>query len=262
MNKKSKILVLSEINKSIHKTITSAVNLAKIVNADIELFCVKKPSEIINKESQLSAIRTINKEYITASNKVKEILSDTEKASNININYKVSFGNLKNEISDYIKIINPDIIVLGRKKPKLLKFSGDNVMNLILKEFKGIVMIASDKNMFEASENLNPAVLNSANTLPKNDLINNLLSSIKKPLTSFKIIEGEAIKENNTTNSLHREFVFEKNDNVFKNISKYLAKSNINLLFIDNSNENFNKSKAKIQNIVNSIDCSLILSSN
>lgn len=261
MSNRSKILVLSDINKSTDKTLQSAINLAEILNGSIELFCVKKPTDIINKESQLSAIRSINQEYITASNKVKSILNEVKNDGNIKINSKISIGNLKDEISEYIKKVNPEIIVLGKKKAKFLNFSGDNIMSFILKEFRGTVMVTSDKKMFEITDSLNLGAINNLETSGKNYIIDNILSKTKKPITLFKVAEG-VVGNNEVNLEGHREFIFEKDDNVIKNISKYLSKSNINLLFIDRSNDKFINSKSSIQDIANTVDCPLILSPN
>lgn len=259
MNNKSKILVLSDINKATNNTLQSAINLAEILNGSIDLFCVKKPTDIIHKESQLSAIRNINQEYIIASNKVKSILSEVKNNSNIKINSKISIGNLKDEISQYIKKVNPEIIVLGKKKSKFLSFSGDNIMSFILKEYQGIVMIASDKKMFEISDNLKLGAINNLETSGKNYVIDNILSKIKKPLTLFKIAESNVVGNKEKISGIHREFIFEKNDNVIKNILKYLSKSNINLLFVDRGKETFINSNSSIQIIANTVDCPLIL---
>ena len=62
-----KILVLSDLTKSTTSTLRSSASLAKMIDGNVEFFCVKKPTDIVEKENQLSAIRTINKKYnITA----------------------------------------------------------------------------------------------------------------------------------------------------------------------------------------------------
>jgi hypothetical protein len=60
---KNKILVLSDINSSTTGILTNALNLAKIVSGEITLFCVKKPTDIVENDSQLSAMRIINKKF-------------------------------------------------------------------------------------------------------------------------------------------------------------------------------------------------------
>ena len=58
--KKYKILVLSNLDSSTQKILKSAVSLAKMIDGQIEVFSVTKPTEIIAGDNQLSAIRTIN----------------------------------------------------------------------------------------------------------------------------------------------------------------------------------------------------------
>ena len=92
---KYKILVLSDLNKSTSKTIKSSISLAKIVDADVNFFYVKKPTEVVEKESQLSAMRTINKEYFSIDKKIKSIIGPMSEEYKIAINHTFSIGNLK-----------------------------------------------------------------------------------------------------------------------------------------------------------------------
>ena len=50
-------------------------------------------------------------------------------------NSNFSFGNIKDEIRTYIKDTKPDIIVLGQRDSKPLKFIGDSITHFLLKEF-------------------------------------------------------------------------------------------------------------------------------
>ena len=65
---KNKILVLSDIDSSTKGILTNAVNLAKIIAGEVTLFCVKKATDIIENESQLSAMRTINEKFLKTDN--------------------------------------------------------------------------------------------------------------------------------------------------------------------------------------------------
>ena len=64
MKSKCNILVLSDIDKSANTILKNAINLAKIVDGDVNFFCVKKPTEIVEKDSQLSAMRAINEKFL------------------------------------------------------------------------------------------------------------------------------------------------------------------------------------------------------
>ncbi len=69
---KYKILVLADMKKSTSTVLKSAVSLAKMINGDIQMFYVRKPTDIVAKENQLSAMRTINKEYQKTEKKIQD----------------------------------------------------------------------------------------------------------------------------------------------------------------------------------------------
>ena len=256
---KYKILVLSDLNKSTSKTLKSSISIAKIVNADINFFYVKKPTEVVEKESQLSAMRTINKEYFSIDKKIKSIIGPMSKKYEVNINHTFTIGNVKNEIEKYIDENKPDIIFLEKRKPKVTNFIGDNITKFILKKYKGTIVIADDDNVLEPNKELSLGLFNSVNTSDK--FSKNIINSTQKPLTAFKISNNPSIlKEEQILNDKKTvEYVFEKGDSVIKNISNYLSKSNINLLFISREKDNTNSTKQNIKYVINNLDCSLIL---
>ena len=73
-NNKYKILVLSDLKKSTSATLKTAVSLAKMIDGEIEFFHVKKPIDIVEKENQLSAIRTINENHTLIRKKIEKLL--------------------------------------------------------------------------------------------------------------------------------------------------------------------------------------------
>lgn len=259
MEQKCKILVLSDIDSSTEKIIKNGINLAKIVDGEINFFCVKKATDIVEKESQLSAMRTINEKFLEVDNKIKKIIKEQSKNENIKIDYKISFGNLKNEISNQIKVTNPDIIVLGKSKSKVLSFIGDNIIDHVLKEYSGTVMVTSDNNLLEANSEISLGLLDNINTF-SNKYAETIVSYSDKFLTSFCINDDKLESKNiNDTSKKIVEFVFEKGDNVIKNISNYLSKSKVNVLFINREKQKLNSVKPNIKSIIKNLDCSLIL---
>ncbi|MEO9572271.1 MAG: universal stress protein [Polaribacter sp.] len=257
--KKQKILVLSDLNETTSNTIKSSVSLAKIVDGNIDFFYVKKPTEVVEKESQLSAMRTINKEYLSIDKKIKTIINPISNNYNVVINHNFAIGNLKNEIDQFIDKNKPDIIVLGKRKTKVLNFIGDNITPFILKKHKGTIVISDENNPLEPNKDLSLGVFNY--TKSKNTVSENILNSSQKPLTSFKISDNSNNLKEETIlkDSKIVEYIFEKGDNVIKNISNYLSKSDINLLFVNRENHNSTSKKQNIKNVINNINCSLIL---
>jgi len=226
MTQKCKILLLTDINSSTEKIVKNGVNLAKIVDGKINLFCVKKATDIVEKESQLSAMRTINKKFIEADNKIKQIIEEQSKSEEIKIDYKISFGNLKNEISQQIMEINPDIIVLGKNKSKVLSFIGDNIIKHVLKEYSGTVMITSDNNLLKASSDITLGLLNNLNTF-SNRFAETIISYSNNSLKALSINDDKLGSENK-----------------------------VNLLFINRDKQ---ETKSNIKKLIKNLDCSLIL---
>jgi hypothetical protein len=253
-NNKYKILVLSDLNETTINTLKSSVSLAKIVDADINFLYVKEPTEVVKSENQLSAMRTINKEYLSTNNKIKSLISSVSENHNVTINHTFAIGNLKNEVGKYIDDNNPDIILLGKKKSKVINFIGDNITQFILKKHKGTIVIVDDKNVLEANKELHIALFN--NTKSNDQFTDNIINATQKPIKSFKI-EGNShsIKEDEGKKKV--EYIFTEGDNVLKNISNYLSRSKINLLLVDRKKENL--ININIKDIINTIDCSLLL---
>ena len=249
---KNKILVLSDIDSSTKGILTNAVNLAKIIAGEVTLFCVKKATDIVENESQLSAMRTINEKFLKTDNEIKSTIAAISNHEKIKISHAISFGNLKDEIGKRIEAIKPDIIVLGKQKSKIFSFFGDNIIDFVLKEFSGTVMITSDKIEVAATTELSLGLLNENESLPKNEFKKALVSFAVKPLKSFQIHNNAKHKNEIACPEKIIEYLFEEGENALKNIDNYLAKNKIQLLFVP-------REKRKIGNLANHINCSLML---
>jgi nucleotide-binding universal stress UspA family protein len=254
-----KILVLSDLTKSTSKTIKSAVALGKIINADIDFFYVKKPTEVVEKDSQLSALRTINKTYFTIDKKIKNLLKPITDSYNTSISHSFIIGNIKNEIAEYIDKSKPDIIVLGKQKATIFPFLGDNITQLVLKKHTGTVVITDDENCLEPNEELSLGLFQ--NTSSNSALVERITNATQKPLTYFKIAEKDIeSKKTPLLESKNKiEYIFEQGDNAVKNISNYLSRKKINVLFVSREKSNIDAMKTSVTGIIKSINCSLIL---
>lgn len=249
---KNKILVLTDIDSSTKGILRNAVNIAKIVAGEITLFCAKKATDIVENESQLSAMRTINEKFLKTDNEIKSTIAAISNHKKIKISHIISFGNLKDEIRKQIETIRPDIIVLGKQKSKIFSFFGDNIIDFVLKEFSGTVMITSDKIEVVATNELSLGLLNENKSLPKNKFKKALVSFAVKPLKSFQIHNNTTLKNEIASPEKIIEYIFEEGDNALKNIDNYLAKNKIQLLFVPRENR-------KIGNLAYHINCSLML---
>lgn len=258
--KKIKILILSDINTSTEKIVQNGLNLAKILDGEIDFFCVKKPTDIVKKESQLSVMRTINEKFLEADNQIKKLITEINNDNSISIHHQVSFGNLKDEIGNRIKETKPDLIILGNKNSKILSFLGDNILELVLKEHEGTVMIASDKITLEASSELSLGLLNDANLISTNNYQNSIVSYAKKPLISFQVNSDKVtLQDKNSKPKNIIQFVFENGDNALASMSKYMSKNNVQLLFVNREINKTKEVKYKFDNLANELNCSIML---
>ncbi|MFY0712269.1 universal stress protein [Seonamhaeicola sp. NFXS20] len=249
-NNRYKILVLSDLSKRSDTILKTTANLAKMIGGDINLLHVKKPVDVIETDNQLSSIRTFNRDYLKSKNNIETIVKSVDKQ--LHINYDIVYGNVKQEIETYIQNINPDIIVLGKKRFNALKLIGDNLTKFILKKYKGTVLIASNNNVLEYNENLSLGILNDFEHTSNADLTKSLMNLTQKPIKAFKIKNSTNLSSQNkkdVTSNKTVEYVFEPNSNVLNNLSNYLLKSNVGLLCINKNSVNTKSNKGLYTNI-------------
>ena len=259
MKKTYKILVLSDLSDHASNVLKNAISFAKMVDGEIDLLCIKKPSEIVKEDNQLSAMRTINQQHFSADKEIQSLINSFSKDYNININYTLSYGNVKNEIKKHIDSIKPDIVVLGKRKSKLLKLVGDNITDFVLKKHKGAVLLSSLENTLEPENTLALGMLNDMDD--SFEFAQRISQQTNKPIKSFKLVNKlETTSESNTVNNNETiEYVFEENENVINNLSNYLLKSNINLLFVNREKINNTFEKHLIKSSSAKLDVSLLL---
>ncbi|WP_299333371.1 universal stress protein [uncultured Psychroserpens sp.] len=257
-----KILVLSDLKKSTTNLLKSSISLAQIINGDIDFFHVKKPTEIVGQESQLSAIRTINKLHTATTNEIEQIITPISEAYNIPITYKHAFGNVKNEIGEYIKKTNPDIIVLGQRKSKPLSFIGDNISDFVIAQHDGVIMIAADDKTLEPNSELSLGALNGIEKSFNMDFAHSLIEHSQKPLKSFKIYKDSSASETQKEifGKKTIEYAFDQGSNSMKSLSNYLSKSDVNLLCFNRAtNGQDSLAKSEVKNAIDTLNVSLLI---
>lgn len=260
--KKNKILVLSNLDNSTENILKSAVSLANMIDGEIELFSVTKPTEVIDRESQLSAMRTINSTHTATGKKIKKLINPIIEDYGMNIKHSFIFGNVKNEIKSYIDEQKPDIIVLGKRKSSPLQLIGDGITQYVFKIFKGEIMIAGDNNSLEPNKEIALGMLNNTAPLENLKFAKDLLANSKTSLKSFKVVKQlSAFDEQNPVTEKTVEYLFEHNDNSIENLSKYITKSNTNLLYLNRmKKQDDNLLVSDIKNLVNNINVTLLVS--
>ena len=267
MSKKYKIVVFSDLKKSLGNTLKSTLSLAKMLNGEIAIFHVKKATEVVTEDSHLSAIRSLNSEYRDMDNDINSIVTTYSKDFGVPLTYSCTIGNLKNEIANYIEKEKPDFIVSGKRKSKVFNILGDNLIPFVLKKHNGPVFLSDENQVLNIDKDLSLGVLSGDEETSIASLTENLLLHSQKPLKSFRILKNADTSDKTKVSKERKEieFVFDSNDNSIKNISNYVAINNINLLCINRSqNKGDSKNKSlsmptNINDIINNLNVPLIL---
>ncbi|MGB6154225.1 MAG: universal stress protein [Pricia sp.] len=265
-NRTYKILVLSDLNNATDKMLANTVRLAKIINGEIAIFNVKRPTEIVAIDNQLSAMRSINTEHSVIDKKLSKLIAPISKSQEVDITHSFAFGNVKDEISSYIKKHTPDIIVLGRRKYNPLSFVGDGITEFVLKTFDGPILIASDKYVMEPEEKMALGVLNGSARSLNLEFAEDLMANVLKPIKSFKFVKNsnapkptKLAKDGEIT-----EYVFDYNDRAVSSLSKYISKNRVDLLYLGRGKKGSVDEKtlklSDIWHIINAIKASVLVS--
>ncbi len=127
---------------------------------------------------------------------------------------------------------------MGQRDSNPLQLIGDSITRFVLKEFKGVIMIASNENALVPNKKMTLGVFNDSNKIFETKFSKDLITHSESPLKSFKIINSQT---RNTTALENEEiklrYVFEQNDNAMTTLSSYLLKNKINLLCVDRDQE-------------------------
>ncbi|TBN02432.1 universal stress protein [Hyunsoonleella flava] len=177
-NNHYKILVLSNLREKSAQALRYAAKLSNEIGANVEVFYAKSATEVAQTEDPLSAISTIAEVSKTTEQKLKDLVNPISKENNIEIKTTFAYGNVKNEIKNYIKTSQPDMIILGERERKKPKFLGNNVTGLVHKNYEGVVFVASDKTIFNSKGEV------SLDSLGLKDNIANYNLKSKKELTA------------------------------------------------------------------------------
>lgn len=143
-NRNYKVLVLLDLKKSSKETIDYSAKLIKQIDVDVECFCVKKPTEVIDTVSQLSAMREINSVCLKTKKQLLQLAKPLFDNAKSNVKTSYAIGHIRNEIEDKLREVKPDIVVLGKRKEKLFNFLGDDITDFVYKTHDGAVLIASE----------------------------------------------------------------------------------------------------------------------
>ncbi|WP_222984198.1 universal stress protein [Flagellimonas meishanensis] len=231
-----RISVLLDLSDTSEILLMNAVRLAKAINGSVVAFHVKPVLSLVDRESQLSAIRNIRDQEKTARNTLQQLAAKVGESENMPISVSVSSGNVKSQIKEYLQEEKPDILVLGKPRSRggLL---GDSITDFVVDKVNIHVLIMVEDHQLETFEGLNLGIF--GREFPKNGLA--IIDALKKDndrqLRVFHIKNQQA---QTVTSSAHKtiDYVFTEGANALDSLVKYVMRTNTQLLFIPKRKKN------------------------
>ena len=226
---KYRISVLLDLSKSSELVLTNAVQLAKTLDGSVEVFHVKPAADVVKRESQLSAIRTIYKDDRDTRSQMQTLISSIEAEEGLSISYKLEYGNVKNRVRDYLAVQKPDILVLGKRRPSFL---GDSITDFVIKETDTNVLITGKDDKFHTFKDINLGVFGSGLHENGLEIIMDLKRDSEKPVRVFNIKGKQPSSEELNPLQKTVSYVFSESANALDGLVSYVTRTNTQLLCV------------------------------
>lgn len=261
--RKKNILTLINLDNPQPNIIQNAINVASSMNATVTFLYVKKGTEAVQNENHLSAIKTLTETHMKMDRKMRDLLEPFQQSTDTELRSKVAIGNVKNHIEKHLDDLNPDLVILGKRSRKTLPWEGDRLTQLIVNKFEGPVLISATDQVLELNEQISLGLLSAKATETPKGFAADLLKISSRPVKSFRIVDktGDSPSPNPTPFKTV-EYAFDPGDNAVKNLSKYVLRNNVNLLFLDRDHVTQRSRKtttANMNGVINQIPSSLLL---
>ena len=259
-------LVLTDFSDASYIALKYAISLAKLIKSTIHVCHVANPEKIVENDNSLMAIRDIELESKKVEKKIGAIV-EIVTAEGINVIPYYSIGNIIGEFKERIDVINPDVVILGKKKSNL-NLSG-KITSYLMNEYAGSLLIVEEESEFKSDTKISLGCNN--NTLNEYDpsLLFSLDGQTKNPLTLLNVKKPNNSNEEiiipqtwwKSCNEINRDvqFEYENDDTIVSGLLKHISSNNIELLCIGKGkSRNFiqrmtSSSSTTVPNVINKV---------
>lgn len=276
LKSKYRLLVLIDQTKSSYTALRNAVNLAKVVDAGIDVLYVKPPTQVVEHDNQIAVMRKLEEDRIASKKALQKLVSTISESENIPVIYSFTFGNVIAEIQNHITKTQPDIVVIGKRKTKMINFLGDGLTSYLLKNHKGEILISGDEKNLGSYTNVSLGFLDDVSMSNEIKITQDLRENSSKPFTLFKFKKTNSVSKTEDSSLKSKEQARVANTKVFEfevgadnsdSLSKYIKKNKIELLCIKRTKD-LKQSKslklinAKIRQTINKINVPVLILAN
>ena len=222
---KYRISVLLDMSKSSAFVLTSALELAKQIGGSLEVFHVN-PNYSLN-----GGNGTKIEDYDSSQAQIKELIINMGKQEQLSISYKLERGNVKHRVRDYLAMYKPDILVLGRRRPRF-GFFFESITDFVINQTRSTnVLILGEDDKFHTFKDISLGFF--GDELKESDLevIMDLTRNSEQPVRHFNISKDSPEKH---VFPLHNSvsYQFPKGVNALDGLVSYVSRTNIQLLCV------------------------------
>ena len=266
------LLVLTDFSDVSYAALKYAISLAKSIKSTIHVCHIANPGKIVESDNQASVLRDLETKTKKIEQKMGAII-DMITAEGINSIPYYSMGNIICEFEEQIEIINPDVVIIGKKIGNL-SLSG-KITSYLMNEYSGSLLIVGRESEFQNDTKISLGCNNS--TLDRYDphMLFSLDRQTKAPLTllNVKNLNGsgkEIIVPQTWWKSIYEidrdiKFVYEKDSRVVDGMLNYISRNNIGLLCIGKGKpRNFfqkmmSKNTSKVSEVINKVQIPILV---
>ncbi|MEM7380990.1 MAG: hypothetical protein AAF361_07310, partial [Bacteroidota bacterium] len=164
-------------------------------------------------------------------------IRELQDSEGVRISFKIAFGNVKREIRSHIKKTNPDIAVLGKRKPKFVGFLGDGITDFVLNKCSTNVLITDEDQKFHSYRDLSLGIFGDAIENQGLEILNDLSKDGNKPIKLFSVGEGvNTVVSNKEKRTI--SYVFPEGSYALDGLASYVLKTKTQLLCIPRAKGN------------------------
>ncbi|MBS9463525.1 universal stress protein [Flagellimonas sp. 389] len=259
LNTKYNLLVLMDLSKSSENALKNAVQLAKTIHGSIDVFHVKAPTDVVKSENQLSAIRGIHQESRSTKSKLEELIQKTIAEEGVKIGYQISYGNVKNTIQRHIEQRQPDIVILGKERPKLIGFLSDDLTGYLLNESNVNVLIVGEGNTLDSYKDISLGIYGTIQNKSSLEILDNLKQETSKRIKHFSVRDSnKETQKEEKGNTNATSYVFSEGANALDGLASYVLKTNTQILCIAKEPKG-SKVTASVKPLLRKLDIPVLL---
>lgn len=146
-------VLLTDFSETAGIALNYAISLTKITNGNLQLFHVIRPDLVTRSDNPILALQTINSHNEQIEARLQSMVRSIE-AEGVRATYHFSIGNVNGEIARHLRLSEPDLVVIGKRKRRnrILELGGttDHLIN----KYSGSLLIASQKREFRSDSTI------------------------------------------------------------------------------------------------------------